>query len=220
MAEQYAARTLLRDVPIVIDNFHCVDDEVKREIIVDLREMAAQGMKTVVLGIWRSGHYLENLVDEVSGHVSSFPIEPWKQEDLRAVLEKGQEELHVTIPNNILAGIIRQCEQSISILQRVTCDYLKACGIKETVGRRKRPTLNYPHHLGQVLVNLDTEYQSKLQALMLRLSSIGKNWTPNRPRSYWSISFGQGRGCPKGLLGRGIAPRYKCAPSAGIATGA
>jgi hypothetical protein len=57
------------------------------------------------------------------------------------------------------------------------------------------------------LVNLDTEYQSKLQALMLRLSSIGKNWTPNRPRSYWIMRaylLGKDEDVLKGYLGAAL----------------
>ncbi|KGK11512.1 hypothetical protein [Vibrio navarrensis] len=108
---------------IILENFHYLDEEKQRELSFDLRTFQETGIIFVVLGVWRKKDRLRTFCPDLTDRVNDIPVEPWVEGDFREVVQKGCEELNITISESIIAKFLANSFGSIGVLQEL----LKAC---------------------------------------------------------------------------------------------
>jgi hypothetical protein len=117
---------------IILENFHYLDEEKQRELSFDLRTFQETGIVFVVLGVWRKKDRLRTFCPDLTDRVNDIPVEPWIEDDFRRVIEKGCQELNITISMSIVTKFLANSFGSIGVLQEL----LKACcnsaGINQT----------------------------------------------------------------------------------------
>ena len=117
---------------IILENFHYLDEEKQRELSFDLRTFQETGIIFVVLGVWRKKDRLRTFCRDLTDRVNDIPVEPWIEDDFRKVIDKGCQELNITISESIIAKFLANSFGSIGVLQEL----LKACcnlaGIDQT----------------------------------------------------------------------------------------
>lgn len=136
LAEEYKKSPVFQHVPILIDNFHYLDDEsgsadVQRQVAQDLRILGQEGVKLLILGTWRTPRYIQSKLNDLDDRISSFPVEPWTEGDLRAVIQKGSNQLNIKILPAIVNDIILHSESSIGILQSIVYNVVVDHGVKK-----------------------------------------------------------------------------------------
>ena len=124
-------RTLNFSKRIVLENFHYLQDEVQRRLAVDLRIFEDYNILFIILGIWRERNRLSQYNGDLVDRVIEVPVEPWKQQDLRKIVEVGLPLLNVSF-DNVIEDIISACFDSVGVFQEICKEACYAKNIWET----------------------------------------------------------------------------------------
>ncbi|MTC47427.1 hypothetical protein GKR71_16480 [Providencia sp. wls1922] len=108
---------------IILENFHYLDEEKQRELSFDLRTFQETNIIFVILGVWRKKDRLRSFCSDLTDRVDDIPVEPWTDSDFRKVIEKGCQELNITISESIILKFIANSFGSVGVLQEL----LKVC---------------------------------------------------------------------------------------------
>lgn len=103
---------------LVIEDFHYLAEETRRECAFDIKALWDFKCYVVVVGIWNELNLFLNLNDELSGRVREISIE-WNVDDLREIFRKGGEALNVEFADDIQERATRDCFSNAGILQRL-----------------------------------------------------------------------------------------------------
>lgn len=104
---------------VIIENFHYLQDDVQSYFSVDLRILQDMGYKFIILGIWRERNRLMQFNRDLMDRIIEIPVEPWIKEDFDAVINKGMQELDVTISKPICERIVEIGFGNIGIVQEL-----------------------------------------------------------------------------------------------------
>lgn len=104
---------------VIIENFHYLRDEIQALFAVDLRILQDMGYKFIILGIWRERNRLMQFNRDLTDRVIEIPVEPWIKEDFDAVINKGMNELDITICEPICEKIEEIGFGNIGIVQEL-----------------------------------------------------------------------------------------------------
>ncbi len=85
---------------VIIDDFHCLSDEIKQSISDLLKVCADEGrtnMKLVLIGINRAGESLVNLAADLNDRIETIKFQKNSNEKVLELIEKGEYSLNVSI---------------------------------------------------------------------------------------------------------------------------
>lgn len=116
---------------IILENFHYLNEDVQKQLAIDLRIFEDYNILFIVLGIWREKNRLAQFNGDLLDRVIEVPVEPWEREDLKRIVEEGLPLLNVTF-ENIVDYIIDSCFDSVGVFQEICKESCYAAGVNET----------------------------------------------------------------------------------------
>lgn len=117
---------------IILENFHYLSEEIQRQLAIDLRIFEDYNILFIILGIWRERNRLAQFNGDLQDRVIEIPVEPWKKEDLKRIVEVGFPLLKVSFDSQI-EYIIDSCFDSVGVFQEICKESCIAAGIEESV---------------------------------------------------------------------------------------
>ncbi len=85
---------------IIVDDFHLLDDEIKKsfsDLLKVLADEAREDVKLVLIGINRAGECLIQLAPDLNNRVDTIKFESNPDDKIKALIEKGEKVLNVSI---------------------------------------------------------------------------------------------------------------------------
>jgi hypothetical protein len=147
---------LLRNVEfkkrIILENFHYLNEDVQKQLAIDLRIFEDYNILFIILGIWREKNRLSQFNGDLVDRVIEVPVEPWEKVDLKRIVEEGLPLLNVTFQNTV-DYIIESCFDSVGVFQEICKESCYAAGYNETQDTLKEITKD----------NVDTAIKKKLE---------------------------------------------------------
>jgi hypothetical protein len=126
---------LLRSVEfnkrIILENFHYLEEDVQKQLSIDLRIFEDYNILFIILGIWREKNRLAQFNGDLVDRVIEVPVEPWEKEDLKRIIAEGLPLLNVSF-DKVADYIIDSCFDSVGVFQEICKESCFAAGINET----------------------------------------------------------------------------------------
>jgi len=104
---------------IVLENFHYLDDDTQSDLAFDLRTFQEQGLRFIILGIWKEKNKLNQFNGDLVDRLIDIPVEPWNEPDFEAVIDKGSKLLNISINGDLKTKIINMSYGNIGIVQEL-----------------------------------------------------------------------------------------------------
>lgn len=130
---------LLRDSGkrLVLEDFHYVSEQNRRDIAYRLKAMLDYGVPVVVVGIWpQETDMLVYYDGDLDGRVDSLYL-AWDDGELRDVLRQGAEAMNVAIDADVMDLIITDSVGNVGLLQRIAEQVFLVEGVPRTVSEQR-----------------------------------------------------------------------------------
>ena len=108
---------------LVIEDFHYLSLEERRNLAFDLKSLWDYGVFVVIAGVWSEQNMLLYLNPDLTGRVIEVPI-VWNENDMRDIFARGGEALKLTFSDSLQAAAISDCYQNVGILQTLILSML------------------------------------------------------------------------------------------------
>lgn len=119
------------DKRIIIENFHYLNEDIQKQLAIDLRIFEDYNILFIVLGIWREKNRLAQFNGDLLDRVIEVPVEPWEREDLKKIVTEGLPLLNTSF-TNVVDYIIDSCFDSVGVFQEICKESCYAAGVNET----------------------------------------------------------------------------------------
>lgn len=119
------------DKRIILENFHYLNEDVQKQLAIDLRIFEDYNILFIVLGIWREKNRLAQFNGDLVDRLIEVPVEPWEKEDLKKIILEGLPLLNANL-ENIADYIIESCFDSVGVFQEICKESCYAAGVDET----------------------------------------------------------------------------------------
>lgn len=116
---------------IILENFHYLDEDIQKQLSIDLRIFEDYNILFVILGIWREKNRLAQFNGDLLDRVIEVPVEPWEKVDLVKIVEHGLPLLNTSL-NNVVDYIIESCFDSVGVFQEICKESCYAAGVDKT----------------------------------------------------------------------------------------
>jgi len=103
---------------IILENFHYLSLEVQETLAYDLRVFQDNHIIFVILGIWREANRLVQFNGDLLDRITEVPVEPWENNDLKKVINKGANLLNIDF-KQVEDSIINIAQDSIGVVQEL-----------------------------------------------------------------------------------------------------
>lgn len=137
---------------IILENFHYLQEDVQQQLAFDLRIFEDYNILFIILGIWRERNRLSQYNGDLVDRVIEIPVEPWKADDLKKIVNTGLPLSNVSF-ENVVDKIISSCFDSVGVFQEICKESCYTAGVHET-----SETLIYIDHN-----NIDDAIKKKLE---------------------------------------------------------
>lgn len=102
------------DKHIVLEDFHYLPEETQTDFAVALKAFhEASSLNFIIVGVWLEENRLIVKNGDLTGRVISVNADKWQEEDLREVIQKGENFLNITFDDDFENEIIRNCFDSV-----------------------------------------------------------------------------------------------------------
>ncbi len=115
---------------LVIEDFHYLKRENKKELAFDLKAFHDWGLFITIIGIWHHSNMLTSLNKDLLGRVEEISIH-WNKHDLGEILNKGAEALNIIFEEDVANTIIDASYSNAGLLQELTLSLLDECAVYE-----------------------------------------------------------------------------------------
>ena len=119
------------DKRIILENFHYLNEEVQKQLAIDLRIFEDYNILFIILGIWREKIRLAQFNGDLVDRVIEVPVEPWEKHDLKKIVAEGLPLLNVSL-ENVVDYIIDSCFDSVGVFQEICKESCYVAGVNET----------------------------------------------------------------------------------------
>jgi hypothetical protein len=116
---------------VVIEDFHYLPEEEKRNLAFDLKAYWDLGTFFIIVGIWAEHNLLTFYNSDLSGRIDEIDVQ-WQDAELQTVLTKGEEALRIIIAPEIRQQMIDDASQNVGLLQRIAERFCFYSGVLET----------------------------------------------------------------------------------------
>ena len=124
-------REIKFDKRIILENFHYLNEEVQKQLAIDLRIFEDYNILFIILGIWREKNRLAQFNGDLVDRLIEVPVEPWEKEDLKKIVAEGFPLLNANL-ENIADYIIESCFDSVGVFQEICKEACYSAGVNET----------------------------------------------------------------------------------------
>lgn len=184
---------------VVIDDFHRLDDESKRELADLMKTLADEGAahsKIVVIGIPNAGQALISFGKDLANRIEVIPFEANPEHKIEELVTKGELVLNVTL--NIKEEIVGAAQGSFYIAQMLAYHTCIWSNVLKTVATHISTSKSYESVKAHVMIALARSFHDTTIAFcrgtklrregrapylhLLYWLSQSKNWTINAHR--------------------------------------
>ena len=116
---------------IILENFHYLQEDVQQQLAFDLRIFEDYDILFIILGIWRERNLLSQYNGDLVDRVIEIPVEPWKADDLKKIVNTGLPLLNVSF-ENVVDKIMSSCFDSVGVFQEICKESCYTAGVHET----------------------------------------------------------------------------------------
>ncbi|HTN38956.1 MAG TPA: hypothetical protein VL053_17880 [Arachidicoccus sp.] len=116
---------------IILENFHYLNEDIQRQLAIDLRIFEDYNILFIILGIWREKNRLAQFNGDLVDRIIEVPVEPWEEEDLKKIVSQGLPLLNASL-ENVVKYIIDSSFDSVGVFQEICKEACYAAGITET----------------------------------------------------------------------------------------
>lgn len=104
---------------LVLDDFHYAPLEIQYDIACQLKEVIRSGFKAVVISLpYRSDDAIR-LNPDLTGRISVIEINPWKEDELKRIADKGFRELGIDVNDNLISKMAKESIHSPQLMQSI-----------------------------------------------------------------------------------------------------
>ena len=116
---------------IVLENFHYLKEEVQKTLAIDLRTFKDNGIRFIVLGIWRERNRLAQYNGDLLDRMVEIPVEPWEREHMTKVAQQGADKLNIQFDKKLVEALLELSFDSIGVFQEMCKEICRANGVTE-----------------------------------------------------------------------------------------
>ncbi|MCE7067439.1 hypothetical protein [Dyadobacter sp. CY326] len=116
---------------IILENFHYLNEDVQKQLAIDLRIFEDYNILFIILGIWREKNRLVQFNGDLVDRLIEVPVEPWEKEDLKKITAEGLALLNTSL-EDVVDYIIDSCFDSVGVFQEICKESCYAAGVTET----------------------------------------------------------------------------------------
>ncbi len=103
---------------VVLEDFHYLDEEVQRQLAVDLKAFHEKSpLCFIVVAVWRESNRLVLYNGDLAGRLIPVDADEWSNEELEEVISQGEKLLNVSFASDVKGRIVAMCQGSVGILQ-------------------------------------------------------------------------------------------------------
>lgn len=130
---------------LVIDDFHYLDEEVRRSIMRNVKGAVFSGLKVILLSVTHRVFDAIKAESELTGRFTAISLPHWSMPDLRKIPELGFDALGVDCPSDILDTLCAEAQENPFLMQKFCWEICFDLGIEEAplFGRKAIPK-DYP----------------------------------------------------------------------------
>lgn len=158
---------------IILENFHYLDEAVQKVLAFDLRLFQENGLRFIILGIWREKNRLSQFNGDLIDRTIEIPVEPWNNSDFDSVIEIGSEALNITFSAEIISKIKDASFGNIGIVQELCKKTFLAAGFLNKQNVHKN--LNDIKNLEKAISEKGEEYSSRHIRALESIADAGSN---------------------------------------------
>lgn len=115
---------------LVVEDFHYLDEKVRKQFAFLLKALGDYGVHPVVIGVWSQDHLLTYYNGDLSERVEDIHL-MWTARELEQVLQRGGEALNVSMSNTLRQELIRDAYGNVGTLQTLAEEVCKQAGVYE-----------------------------------------------------------------------------------------
>jgi len=131
--------------PLVIEDFHYMATEARRDFAFDLKTLWDYDVFVVIIGVWSETNLLLHLNPDLTGRVVEVAVD-WSSTDLDQILKKGGQALNIEFSPSASRRLVELAYANAGVLQQLTLLSLDEAGIAERHAL-KRQTLSDVDHV-------------------------------------------------------------------------
>ena len=135
-----AIKSTMSDRYFVFDNFHYLDTKTQQEFCSLLKEFNYQGIRIIIIGVWKDASRITALAPDLVNRCGHVDMGSWNESELKAVIERGNKALNISIGEDATRLFTDCCAQNIGIFKDMLQKYCQKNGVYETVEVRKMLT--------------------------------------------------------------------------------
>ncbi|MEV4511580.1 hypothetical protein AB0K00_21715 [Dactylosporangium sp. NPDC049525] len=125
----WVSRVLLAsEKTLVVEDFHYVSEENRREAAYLFKALGDYGVFPVVIGVWPTDHLLAYYNGDLEGRVEDIHL-TWSDADLDQVLKVGNRELAISMTESLRRTLVLDAYNNVGLLQRLAESLCREEGI-------------------------------------------------------------------------------------------
>nr|WP_299244922.1 hypothetical protein [uncultured Halomonas sp.] len=118
---------------IVLEDFHYLSPETQRDFAIELKAFHENSdLCMVIVGVWLEENRLIVYNGDLTGRVIPIDADHWAREELRAVIEAGEELLRIALPEGFKDKLLDNSFDSVSIIQECCRRAIRSAGVFQT----------------------------------------------------------------------------------------
>ena len=127
-----------QEIPLIIDDFHYIDQNLQMKIIRFLKDLIFNGLKVIIISVPHRAYDVVKVEREMTGRLTQLEISLWKEEELKYIMEKGFSELNVKVSTKMIHMFAKESFGSPHLTQDF-CN--KFCRMNEIIESNKKEVL-------------------------------------------------------------------------------
>lgn len=116
---------------VVVENFHYLPEEAQKQFAFDLKIFHELNLRFIILGTWREANRLLQFNGDLQGRVVEIPVEPWRDDDLKAVALKGAQCLNIQFEDGVVRELAANAYGSVGLFQEFLAAFCRTSGIDQ-----------------------------------------------------------------------------------------
>ncbi|HEX4296080.1 MAG TPA: TniB family NTP-binding protein [Rhizomicrobium sp.] len=128
-----AIATMLKDkIVLVIDDFHYLDSESRREVMRNVKGGVFNGLKVVLLSVTHRAFDAIKAESELTGRFVTIKLPHWSLDDLKEIAVVGFKALNVTYPEPLISRLCKEAQENPFLMQKFCWEICFDLGIERT----------------------------------------------------------------------------------------
>lgn len=117
---------------IVLEDFHYLPVDTQENFATVLKAFhESSDFCFIIVGVWLDENRLIVYNGDLTGRVISVNADNWNTEELSQVIDKGADLLNIKFSDSFKSQLIKECYDSVYIVQETCREVCKSCGINE-----------------------------------------------------------------------------------------